>query len=60
MERLLLFFMVILYKDGDNIEELYRDDEFYIQVFWWCIPLIVISMIFGWVIYRQLKKKGKD
>jgi hypothetical protein len=57
MERLLLLITVIFYKVGENIEELYRDEDFYIQVLWWCIPLIVISMIFGWVIYLKLKKE---
>jgi uncharacterized membrane protein len=60
MERLLPLITVIFYKVGENIEELYRDEDFYIQVFWWCIPLIVISMIFGWVIYLKLKKEVKD
>jgi len=50
----------IFYKVVENIEELYRDEDFYIQVIWWCIPLIVISMIFGWVIYLKLKKEIKD
>jgi len=60
MERLLLLITFIFYKVVENIEELYRDEDFYIQVIWWCIPLIVISMIFGWVIYLKLKKEIKD
>ena len=60
MEKLLPFIIILISKVNDNIEELYRDEEFYIQVFWWCIPLIVISMIFGRVIYLKLKKKVKD
>ncbi len=60
MEQLLPLITVIFYKIDENIEELYRDEDFYIQVLWWCIPLIVISMIFGWVIYLKLKKEVKD
>jgi len=57
MEKLLPFIIILISKVNDNIEELYRDEEFYTQVFLWCIPLIILSLIFGRVVYLILKKK---
>lgn len=40
----------------ENIEELYRDDEFYNLVLIWGIILFVIAMILLRVIYLAIKK----
>lgn len=59
MEKLLPFIIILISKVNDNIEELYRDEEFYIMVFWWCIALIILSLIFGRALYLILKKRDR-
>ncbi|MCP4976843.1 MAG: hypothetical protein GY931_11835 [Maribacter sp.] len=57
MEKLLPFIIILISKVNDNIEELNRDEEFYIMVFWWCIALIILSLIIGRVVFLILKEK---
>lgn len=57
MKEFLLFITVLFFEVVNNIDELYRDEDFYSQVMWWCIPLVLIFMFFGSVIYQKLKKK---
>ncbi len=57
MKDSLLFITVPFFKVADNIDELYGNEDFYTQVIWWCIPLVLIFMIFWSVIYLKLKEK---
>jgi hypothetical protein len=57
MKYSLLFITALFFEVADNIDELYGDEDFYIQVIWWCIPLVLIFMFFGSVIYLKLKRK---
>ncbi len=57
MKIFLLFITVLFFEVADYIDELYGDEDFYTQVIWWCIPLILIFMFFGSVIYLKLKKR---
>ena len=57
MKNFLLLITVLIFEVADNIDELYGDEDFYTQVILWCIPLILIFMFFGSVIYLKLKKR---
>jgi hypothetical protein len=57
MKDSLLIITVLFFKVTDNIDELYDNEDFYTQVIWWCIPLVLIFMIFWSVIYLKLKEK---
>ena len=57
MKNFLLLITVLIFEVADNIDEIYVDEDFYTEVMWWCIPLILIFMFFGSVIYLKLKKR---
>lgn len=48
--------LAFILEIDENIEELYRDDEFYNLVLIWGIILVVIAIIFLSAIYLAIKK----
>ncbi len=56
MEKLMMSILAFILEIDKNIEELYRDDEFYNLVLVWGIILVVIAIIFLSAIYLAIKK----
>lgn len=56
MEKLIMSNLVSILEIDKNIEELYRDDEFYNLVLMWSVILFVIAVIFLRAIYLAIKK----
>ncbi len=56
MEKLMMSILSFKLEIDENIEELYRDDEFYNLVLIWGIILFVIAMILLRGIYLAIKK----
>lgn len=56
MEKLMMSILAFILEIDENIEELYRDDEFYNLVLIWGIILVVIAIIFLSAIYLAIKK----
>lgn len=56
MEKLMMSILAFILEIDENIEELYRDDEFYNLVLIWGIILVVIAIVFLSAIYLAIKK----
>ncbi len=41
----------------DSAKGFFKDENIYYEAFFWCIPIIIISMIVGWFIYKRIKKR---
>lgn len=56
MEKLMMSILAFILEIDENIEELYRDDEFYNLVLMWGIILLVIAIVLLKGIYLATKK----
>lgn len=58
MKEIPLFATSLFFEIGTNIDELYRDDDFYTQVFWWFMVLALVCMVFIRGFYLSLKQRA--
>jgi hypothetical protein len=58
MREIPLFVTSLFFEVGINIDELYRDDDFYIQAFWWFMLLALVCVVFIRGFYLNLKQKA--